>query len=245
MYVISDVHGMIYELKNIFSRILPLRKSDGGKDSLVMLGDYIDRRIGSYQVIDLLIKTKNDFPDQTTFLMGNHEYMFLSVLEEDCLPSQYVLWMSNGGDKTIEGYMKAAKLQIDNPYLIKRQNLRDLIPQEHIDFYKSLLPYYETEKFIFVHGGCDPYSSLKDQDIYTLLWDRTVYQVAKTMQKMAWDKTIVAGHNSELSGKLFFGEKFWMIDSSLAKKVNVFEMTSRTGFSATVGNKRLVKEQYV
>ena len=47
IYVIPDVHGMYNELELILSRILPLRKTDGVKDKIVFLGDYVDRRVDS------------------------------------------------------------------------------------------------------------------------------------------------------------------------------------------------------
>ena len=50
LYVIPDIHGAYDLLKLILKQILPLRKSDGGKDHLVLLGDYIDRNIHSIEV---------------------------------------------------------------------------------------------------------------------------------------------------------------------------------------------------
>ena len=50
IYVIPDIHGHYDQLKLICKRILPLRKSDGGRDTLIFLGDYIDRGPNSPEI---------------------------------------------------------------------------------------------------------------------------------------------------------------------------------------------------
>ena len=69
IYVIPDVHGAIDPLNKICDRILPLRKSDGGKDKLIFLGDYIDRHVDSHKVIDFCIELEKKYPHQVIFLM--------------------------------------------------------------------------------------------------------------------------------------------------------------------------------
>ncbi len=50
IYVISSVCGSIGPLRLICNRILPLRKSDGGFDQLIMLGNYIGDGKSYYDV---------------------------------------------------------------------------------------------------------------------------------------------------------------------------------------------------
>jgi serine/threonine protein phosphatase 1 len=46
------------------------------------------------------------------------------------------------------------------------------IPPEHLDFFRGLIPYYETEDYIFVHAGLKPGISLYNQDPTDMLWIR-------------------------------------------------------------------------
>ena len=237
---------MYDELELILNRILPLRKTGGCFDTLVFLGDYIDRRIDSHKVIDLLIKTKEESPNQVITLLGNHELMFLEAIQPDTSALSYNRWMSNGGEETFIGYLQRSNSEVENPYLIQRNSIKRFIPNKHIEFIESLYVYYETDEYIFVHGGCDPFIPLKDQDPNVLLWDRSVYNrmcnMAENNWKCPWNKTIVTGHNGDPGGKPFIYDKFMMLDGSLAEKVYVWELHSMTGFSARRNNKRLVKE---
>ena len=245
IYVIPDIHGMADELELILNRILPLRKIGGVMDTIIFLGDYIDRRFASHMVVDMVINAKSSQPDQIFCLLGNHELLIQDALSGSL--EGYRNWMRNGGEETLLGYLKRAKSEIDNPYLINRSNIERFIPKEHMKFFKSLIPYYETEEYIFVHGGCDPFIPLKKQRPRDLVWDRSVFsQVDRLLFqkgiKCSWNKTLVTGHNGKKDGKPLIWDKFMMLDGSYANKLYVWELNSRTGFSARRNNKRMVKE---
>src|SRR5690606_13199714 len=159
---------------------------------------------------------------------------------------RYKIWMQNGGEETLIGYLERAGSEIQNPYLIRRDNIPRFIPEEHMDFFRTLSPFYETEKYVFVHGGCDPFIPLEYQSPKLLAWDRSVYynmwNVFENKAPCPWDKTIVTGHNGEHDGLPFIWDKFMMLDGSKAERLYVFEMNSKTGFSARKNKKRLVKE---
>lgn len=246
LYVIPDIHGMHNQLELILPRILPLRKTGGHMDRLIFLGDYIDRKINSHKVVDTVMKVKEDAPDQVFTLLGNHELMIKEAIKPYASIGDYNIWMHNGGEETIIGYLQREGSEVENPYLIPRHCLAQHIPAEHKKFFESLQPYYETEEYIFVHGGCDPFIPLKDQNPNVLAWDRSVYykmcNIANMKVKCTWDKTIVTGHNGEPGGKPFVWDKFMMLDGSYDERVYVWELNSKTGFSARKGNKRLVKE---
>ena len=67
---IGDIHGELYKLLNLFARL-----SIGTNDTLVFLGDYIDRGKKSKDVINFLIKLSKDY--NCIFLKGNHETFFI------------------------------------------------------------------------------------------------------------------------------------------------------------------------
>jgi len=246
IYVIGDVHGQLAQLQVIFSRILPLRKSDGINDRLVMLGDYVDRGVESHKVLDLLIEKKNKFKDKISLLRGNHESMFLEAIKNgESNPSNYDLWMVNGGESTLLGYLQRKDLPIDNLWSLSRSRLKDLVPEEHIDFLENKLDnFIETDEHIFVHAGCDPFNDLKYQEKNILLYDRSLFKFVKRMSvsksKLPWKKTIIAGHNTD-SSLPFIYDKYIMLDCSSKLNICVMEINSMEAFIAKFGNGRLVK----
>ena len=60
----------------------------------------------------------------------------------------------------------------------------------HRSFLEALLPYYETEKYIFVHAGLRPGIPLADQSQHDLLWIRHEFINAEH----DYEKTVVFGH---------------------------------------------------
>lgn len=246
VYVIGDVHGQLAQLQVIFSRILPLRKSDGINDRLIMLGDYVDRGIDSHKVLDLLIEKKNKFENKISLLRGNHEALFLEAIKNgESNPSNYDLWMVNGGENTLLGYLQRKNLPIDNLWSLSRSRLKDLVPEEHVDFLENKLEnFIEMDEHIFVHAGCDPFLNLKDQDLNMLTSDRSLFKFVKRMKtsniNLPWKKTIICGHNT--FGPLpFIYDKYIMLDCSSKLNLCVLELNSMESFIAKRGNGRLVK----
>ena len=64
------------------------------------------------------------------------------------------------------------------------------IAAEHLDFFRSLRLYYETEAYIFVHAGLRPKVPLASQEPEDMLWirDKFIYS------KYDFGKPVVFGH---------------------------------------------------
>ena len=249
-YVIPDVHRNITLLKKILKQILPLRRSDGGKDHLIMLGDYIDRNIYSMDVIDLLIKLKEAYPNQFHPIMGNHEQMFLKSFNR--FPNKnlsyqdreisFRMWMHNGGYATMQGYALAhAGIEID-PLEYPRNRLEVMIPYSHWKFYSELPAFYCLDKYLFVHAGCDPYQDIEKQDPEALMWDRSLAKMFTQSSEFSWvqwEHTIVTGHNGSMG--VINHSKFKMLDTEDLDQLLCLELNSNQAVMAIKGNKRLVK----
>lgn len=252
IYVIPDVHGALDCLKLICDRILPLRKSDGGKDILVFLGDYIDRHTDSHKVVDFLIALEKKYGSQVVFLMGNHELMLLQSLNVQpdrnmslqTMTHTFKMWMANGGYDTIAGYMKRAG-QNEGWGSLPRSRVSDFVPKEHIEFFQSLKKYHEIDDYIFVHGGLDPTEPASGQEMELLAWDRGLLKFVQNAiergEELPWDKTVVCGH-SMLANKLpVIKPNYMMLDCGSPKQLLIVELRSKEAFFAYPDKDRLVK----
>lgn len=170
IYAVGDIHGCYDKLMVLMDKI----DIDFDTDILVFLGDYIDRGPSSFEVVEYLVALKKLFP-KTVYLKGNHEEMlenYLSGIDK-------MTYLVNGGQQTLDSYLSRPR-QPDDP----------LIPQEHLDFFNSLLLYYETESYIFVHAGLKNKVSLEEQNAEDLLWIRNKF----IQTKHDFGKQIVFGH---------------------------------------------------
>ncbi len=172
IFAIGDIHGCNQEL----TKLLSILDADPTTDTIVFLGDYIDRGPDSRGVIDTILDFKRDFPD-TICLKGNHEDMFLdSYLYERNID----LYMFNQGITTIESYGASI---VDFPRI-------KFLPKEHLDFFNSLRLFYETDDYIFVHAGLRPHIRLEEQSSEDLLWIREEF----LNSRFDFGKLVVFGH---------------------------------------------------
>lgn len=254
IYVIPDIHGSLICLETICDRILPLRKSDGGKDTLVFLGDYIDRHIDSHKVVDFLIELEKKYSSQVIFLMGNHELMLLQSLNVQpgrnltlqTMTHTFKMWMANGGQATIAGYMQRAGQDEGEGWgSLPRARVADFIPKEHISFFQSLRKSYEIDEYVFVHGGIDPTESPSKQDLEVLVWDRSllkfVQNAIQSNQELPWEKTVVCGHSVCADKKPVIRSNYMMLDCGSPAQLLVVELRSKKAFMAHPDKNRLVK----
>jgi Calcineurin-like phosphoesterase len=171
---VGDIHGSYDKLIRLMEKV----ELDPEKDVLIFLGDYIDRGNQSKEVVNYLIQLKEQFRS-AVFLLGNHEQMLLDYLRGD----QNSPFLINGGQKTLDSYFGKGRRP---PHLAPDP----IFPSEHLDFFKSLVPYYELEDYIFVHAGLREGIPLEKQDLFDLLWIREDFYFSK----FSFGKTIVFGH---------------------------------------------------
>jgi serine/threonine protein phosphatase 1 len=161
--IIGDIHGCYYTLL----RLLKTVGYDKEKDTLVFLGDYIDRGKNGFEVVDYLIKLQKEVgKDKCICLLGNHEHMAMGGLYD------LELWKQNGGTTTIKSYY------------------RNNVPRNvHHWWFKQLPLMYETDDFVCCHAGL-PETLIKDNDIEDMLWSRDWVQT-KTEPN---EKLVIFGH---------------------------------------------------
>jgi serine/threonine protein phosphatase 1 len=170
IFAVGDIHGSFDRLQELLQKI-PV---DFASDTLVFIGDYIDRGPGSVEVVDYLLDLKKKVPG-VIFLKGNHEDMLEKYLDG----TDRFTYLLNGGQATLDSYLSKTDRSGSFP-----------IPTDHMAFFKSLRLYYETEAYIFVHAGLRPKVPLASQEAEDLLWirDKFIYS------KYNFGKPVVFGH---------------------------------------------------
>lgn len=170
-YVFTDLHGCCSKFKTLVSK-LDLKE----EDTLIFLGDYVDRGAEVKDTIQTLIDLSNKY--RCIFLEGNHEVYFKDYLK---FRNNNSIWLhpANGGNKTLDSYRDPLTGELD-------------IPTTHLEFLHSLLLYYETDDYFFVHAAV-PRKSLKDitpDDYSYMQWERSDF----IGTEYKWDKMIIHGH---------------------------------------------------
>ena len=172
---IGDIHGCATALKALVAAI-DLAESD----TLVMLGDAIDRGPNSSQVIEQLIEINESC--QLVPILGNHEQMMLDSVENR-IPLQD--WLIHGGAETLDSYSKDAALSA--------------IPENHLEFIRSWGDYHETDEFFFVHGNYLPEKPLKSQPWEEMRWRSLKFGLPAPHQS---GKIAILGHTSNKQGEI-------------------------------------------
>jgi len=154
-FVIGDIHGCVDEVEHLLDCIAPT-----SVDTVVFLGDYVDRGPASRAVIARLLRLQREGP-RCVFLKGNHEDMFLAFLGyEGRYPDAFLI---NGGEMTLRSYGLEGGA---GPAVARR------LPPEHLQFLRSLRLYHHLGEFLCVHGGLSPVRPLEQQVSDDLLWIR-------------------------------------------------------------------------
>ncbi|MCS7149257.1 MAG: serine/threonine protein phosphatase [Caldimicrobium sp.] len=167
IFAIGDIHGCLSAFESLLD-ILPVR---WGEDYVIFLGDYIDRGPDSKRVLELIIDLKKDYPNTVHALKGNHEWLFEQYLE-----GRYTeVFLYNGGTETLRNYLEKGKINI---------------PEEQIDFLRSLPLYLSMGKYLFVHAGVNPKKPFDEQTEEDLLWIRGSFY----NYDGKFERTVVFGH---------------------------------------------------
>jgi serine/threonine protein phosphatase 1 len=176
LIIIGDIHGCPATLDELLDRVAP-----GCEDTLVFLGDYIDRGPDSPGVIDRLRTLHAALPN-TIFLRGNHDAMLLDFLSAGTTGyGAAYLHPANGGRSTLEQYgcaraaLDLCELTSHAPSGSVLEDISAAIPHSHIEFLLSTLLRHETDDVLCVHAGISPEKSLDQQTSDDLLWIRAPF----------------------------------------------------------------------
>ena len=101
-YAVGDIHGMYNLLYAAYSKFKILDKDS--INHLIFLGDYIDRGGLEFETLELLVNIKDELKERCHFILGNHEYDFLSLFSstKDCFTKSFHTYLLNGGWTTLK-----------------------------------------------------------------------------------------------------------------------------------------------
>ena len=147
IYAVGDIHGKSMMLRSLLDG-LPFTPDD----TLLFLGDYIDRGEDSCAVVEMLIDLQAQH-EHCIFLRGNHEQMLLeardgppphrrpfTIVPVYSEPMQ--LWLQNGGSDALASY------GADDPF-----DWWDALPETHWKFFRATQMEHITDAYHFVHAG--------------------------------------------------------------------------------------------
>lgn len=238
IYMMSDIHGCIEELKRNME-IINLQ----GDNRVIFLGDYIDRGKGSCQVLQYIRELQEQLGDEKVIVLkGNHEQMFLEWVNDFGYPYADDLenypafndWLRTDfeyGANTIRTFISEEQMSFLDRIsrtcsmeTINREAAQMVLSNhDEIVWWTQNMPsYYETDSQIFVHAGIDEEAGEywmwgSSDDIF--LWKFPA-------SKGKFYKTVIAGHvgTGDLANDYQFhdvfydGESHYYIDGSVYKK---------------------------
>lgn len=182
-FAIGDVHGCYKALTHLLSAI-----SVASGDTVVFLGDLVDRGPASKQVVDRVINLRDEC--RVVCITGNHEEMMRDAISGRGLLNA---WLDVGGRATLESY----------------GGVIEDIPAEHIRFLVSGSPFWETDSEIFIHANLESRVSLPNQASEYLRWKH----LGGMEPPHVSGKRVICGHTSQTDGKPLVFDGWVCIDT--------------------------------
>ncbi|MDP2315491.1 MAG: metallophosphoesterase [Pseudomonadota bacterium] len=184
---IGDIHGDLVHLLALWDHLPPL----DAEDTIVFLGDYVDRGPDSAGVIRWIREVLPMLTEARVIcLRGNHEDAWLRVIDSGGWP-EFVLPKANGARECLASYAGSAD---DRMALLEGS----FWPADVVAWLRALPLWYEDAHAIYVHAGV-PRLSGPDGDRWAhpgeaepksvLLWTR-----ANHFFRAYAGKQIVVGH---------------------------------------------------
>ena len=134
---IGDIHGCSVALQSLLEILGPTES-----DTIVTLGDYVNRGPDSRGVLDQLIDLQRCC--RLIPLLGNHDDLLL--------------------------HNRTSRTHLAGMPCIDPDNGLELFDERHFDFLESCDTFFEIDTHFFVHANYDPSLPLDQQDRYMLLW---------------------------------------------------------------------------
>jgi serine/threonine protein phosphatase 1 len=192
-FAIGDIHGDIQHLDRLLSRLPPLEPTD----TVVFLGDYIDRGPDSAAVVARVRALSASAGCKVIALRGNHEDAWLEVIDEGWIA--FVIPRGNGCLETYRSYAGGTPAKDDelpSPEELSVILTGSFFPPDVIAWMRGLPHFYEDDHAIYVHAGLTEIDGKfvhpsKADPKRALLWTRS-----ESFFRNYRGKLVVIGHTS-------------------------------------------------
>jgi serine/threonine protein phosphatase 1 len=221
LFAIGDLHGCPDELEVLLEHIGP-----SSADTLVFLGDYVDRGPAVRMLMDRLVELRSE-PVGTVFLRGNHEDMLLHYLGYRGRHGS--VYLANGGGATLRSYGIAQSMS--------GKSAAAMIPPSHLQFLLDLALSFARDRYLFVHAGIRPGTPLDEQDEEDLLWIREEFFTRNHQLPY----TIVYGHTPDREARVQLPYHIGL-DTGLVygNKLSCLDVTNERLLQVQRGGKRVL-----
>lgn len=189
-YAVGDIHGRYDLVTALYEKIRAEIERDPDYafgDTIVFLGDYIDRGPQSKEVLDFLMALEDTDTVKHICLMGNHEEFMTYCRRNPGDPQTLGNWLYHGGDKTVDSFGKTMT-QICHGHI-----------DDYIEWMEALPIIAQDYDYVFVHAAVDTHTPRDKQSRETCLWKFETYPQAYAR----YDRIVVHGHITRKVGDKF------------------------------------------
>ncbi len=185
IFVIGDVHGCYYTLMSLLQQ--PPNDAE-----LIFVGDLCDKGNHSKDVVEFVMNNNH------TCVYGNHEYLCYNYIRDAVFRDKHYMWTKiegYGGQRTIKSY----------------EGHNNLIAK-HLEWFETLPPFIEIEKYFITHGfGLPYYQRRNNPDFHEKI---VINRIEEDKFKYDWEDTKnyetinIFGHSvfeEVLKGKNYYG----------------------------------------
>jgi serine/threonine protein phosphatase 1 len=188
VYAVGDIHGRMDLLEKLLVQIKTHAGQEKRQNSLVFLGDYVDRGPQSKDVVDYLMRMQWPGWD-IVYLRGNHDQAVLDFLED---ASFYRAWREFGAAETLLSYgVTPPRFDAEGAFAKAHDDFLRKCPESHVEFLRSLPFFHIVGDYMFVHAGVRPGIALDRQSPEDMMWIREEF----LFSDLRLDKVIVHGHS--------------------------------------------------
>jgi calcineurin-like phosphoesterase family protein len=192
-FAIGDIHGDLEALETLFARLPALMPTD----TLVFLGDYVDRGPDSEGVVRWIRELAETTSAKIVLLRGNHEDAWIQVVDTGW--PEFIIPRGNGCLETYRSFKhlpQPTSGELATPEEFDAMFEGSFFPADVVAWMRELVWYYEDEHAIYVHAGIKrengtfPHPSMVDPK-RALLWlrDRDFFENYR-------GKLVVFGHTT-------------------------------------------------
>ena len=220
--VIGDIHGGLKALRQVMERA-----GVNESDTLIFLGDYVDGWSESSRVIQFLAELSGK--QKCIFIKGNHDAWCEDWLSSGSDPK---VWLSNGGQSTVDSYAAYAPEAVEI----------------HLEFFRQMKNYHVDDKNrLFIHAG---YSSMHgpEKEVYSsnYHWDRTLWETAVAMDTKLEKNSELYPKRLLLFSEIYIGHTptLYLGITTPVNKANIWNMDTGAAFTGALSMMDIETKEY-